>query len=656
MSVSHVPSGTVPSGTGPPTRPAARRSCTRIAGTEFAMRGVIGDYLRAVSEQWLKPAPFSNPAMLDMFRDRDREPKRELMPWSGEFAGKYLTSAVQVLRLTADPELRRLIADFVARFCALQDDDGYLGPWPRENRLTGEAPNVRLRLGNEEWDAYRKTWDAQGHYHSMLGLLLWFEETGDETALTTARRIGDLLCDVAEHRSLVDFDLEGTETVMNVTEMNQAPIHSLCLLHEDTGEERYLHLAVKIRDEFAATAPNGEPVAGDYLGGPLSGKEFFELPKPRWESLYPVLGLAGLAAITGDQGSRRAFESMWWSILGSDRRNNGGFSSWERAVGNPYDKTGIETCCTIAWMAMSVEMLRLTRDSLVADELELSTFNSAIGMHAPNGRWVTYDTPMDGVRRSSTDFDAFQSREGSPELTCCSAHGARSLGMLSDWALMAADDGVVLNWYGPGSMRIPSYGGLTLVQETDYPRGDAVRLTIYLDRARSFVLHLRIPGWSEGTQVRVNGEPVDDVEPGTYLALDRLWRWGDVIDITFDFALQYWVGERDYEGKVSIYRGPILLTYDRRFNSVDPDQIPTLDARGLSGDLVASDHWIPPTLLMEFTSTDGQVLRLCDFGSAGAGGSPYRSWLDVDSCVATEFSRSAPRRSAKNIDTKSGDQ
>ena len=59
---------------------------TRIAGAKFNLNGWIGNYLSAVSEQWLKVAPFSNPAMLEMFRDRDREPKRELLVGPGAIA------------------------------------------------------------------------------------------------------------------------------------------------------------------------------------------------------------------------------------------------------------------------------------------------------------------------------------------------------------------------------------------------------------------------------------------------------------------------------------------------------------------------------------------------------------------------------------------
>ena len=76
--------------------------CTRIPGTRYRIGGRVYDYLAGVTEQWLKVALLSNPAMLEMFRDRDRRPLREMVPWAGEFAGKYLTSAVEVWRVTGD--------------------------------------------------------------------------------------------------------------------------------------------------------------------------------------------------------------------------------------------------------------------------------------------------------------------------------------------------------------------------------------------------------------------------------------------------------------------------------------------------------------------------------------------------------------------------
>ena len=117
------------------------RKCDRNADTVYRINGIPGHYLMNVSEHWLRVAPSSNPGMLEIFRDRDRHPLRPMVPWAGEFAGKYLTSAVQALRLSGDPELRDAIAHFVTELLSLQVDNGYLGPWPSEWGLTNLAPN-----------------------------------------------------------------------------------------------------------------------------------------------------------------------------------------------------------------------------------------------------------------------------------------------------------------------------------------------------------------------------------------------------------------------------------------------------------------------------------------------------------------------------------
>src|SRR4051812_47877104 len=105
----------------------------------FRFRGCVGDRIRANQEAWLLPAPAANPAMLEMFRDRDRLPRRSLLPWSGEFAGKYLTAAVLGYRLTRDRALLRSLERFVDELTLTQDEDGYLGPHPWSERLTGKT-------------------------------------------------------------------------------------------------------------------------------------------------------------------------------------------------------------------------------------------------------------------------------------------------------------------------------------------------------------------------------------------------------------------------------------------------------------------------------------------------------------------------------------
>ena len=397
--------------------PAALR---RPADARVELRGRVGELVRRVQDRWLLSVPDANPAILDMFRDRDRRPLRALEPWAGEFAGKYLTGGTQVYRLTRDEALKTVLTRFVAELVATPATDGYLGPWPAANRLTGMAPDV----GRDGVPG--GTWDAWGHYHALIGLLLWHEETGDPAALACARRIGDLFgARFAGGRKprLVD---------PGSAEMNLAPAHGMAVLHRFTHDPRHWALAEQFVGEFAARDPAGKPLAGDYVGEALRGKEFFQCPKPRRESLHPIMTLAEPHATAKNDDHRRAFEQWWWSIVKLDRHDNGGFSSGEQAQGNPYHRGAIETCCTVAWLALSVEMLRLTGRSVVADELELTTLNSGMGLHSPSGRWSAYDTPMDGVRKASAHDIVFQARAGSPELNCCSVNAARALGLISD--------------------------------------------------------------------------------------------------------------------------------------------------------------------------------------------------------------------------------
>ena len=603
------------------------------AGATFRLEGEIGRRLAVVTDQWILPAPYANPAMLEMFRNRDRKPYADQLPWAGEFAGKYLTNAVQVWRLTRDARLRDHLRWFVGELTALQAEDGYLGPWPTPWRLKRGSP------------VCAEPWDAWGHYHAMIGLLLWHRETGDERALACVRRIADLFC-----TRFLDSHTEKLHDT-GAHEMNKAPIHALALLYRITGEARYLAMARQIESEFEI------PPAGDYLRTALAGKEFHATPKPRWESLHPIMALPELYYATGDTKYRHAFEHLWWSMLKGDRHNNGGFTAGEKATGNPYDMAPIETCCTVAWMAMSVEMLRLSGNPIVADEIELSLFNSGVGMMSPAGRWVTYNTPMNGQRRASAHDIVFQARAGSPELNCCSVNGPRALGMTCEWAVMRRPDGLAVNYYGPCRIQasLPNGTSVTLAQRTDYPAEPCVNIAVSVARPMRFTLALRIPHWSQRTSVAVNGRSVRNVRAGAYLELRRVWRRGDHVHIGFDFRPHFWAWGPEQGCKdvyaTSLYRGPILLTYDPRHNAFDEDDLPTLDSQDLQLARAQEKSWLKPWLLFEAASRDGRRVRLCDFGSAGAAGNMYKSWLPVRFATdpRRDFAPDSPLRSVRTV-------
>ena len=157
---------------------------------------------------------------------------------------------------------------------------------------------------------------------------------------------------------------------------------------------------------------------------------------------------------------------------------------------------------------MTLSMLRMTGDSPTADELELSAFNGNLGGQNPSGNWWTYNTPMDGTKEASAHSINFQCRAGSPDLNCCSVNGPRGLGLVAEWALMRSKSGLALNYYGPSrfAATTPSGQRVGIAQTTDYPVSGADTIRLSLTRPENFELKLRVPAWSIGTGVSINGE------------------------------------------------------------------------------------------------------------------------------------------------------
>jgi DUF1680 family protein len=490
-----------------------------LPSARFEFAGPVGERVKANTEGWLLQAPQANPGMIEMFRVRDRQPVPKLVPWAGEFVGKYLISAVQTLRLDDDPRLRAQVRAVVKDFLSTQAEDGYLGPFPKADRLL-------------------KNWDLWGHYHAIWALLLWHEESGDANAFAAARRAADLVC-----ATYLDAGRRVIDT--GDPEMNMAILTAMARLHRLTGESRYLRMVREVEADWER--------AGDYLRAGLDGREFYQSPRPRWESLHDLQGLVELWLITGEDRYRQAFIHHWRSIRRWDRRNTGGFSSGEQATGNPYAPTAIETCCTVAWMALTVDYLRLTGDALAGDDLELATLNAGLGAQHPSGRWWTYNTPMDGTREASAHTIVFQARAGTPELNCCSVNGPRILSMLAEWAVMSASDELVVNWLGPMRAQTTLIDGtpVTLKVTGDYPAAGRVAIRVEPVEPREFSLRLRIPDWAEGVTVRLNGQSQDPVVPGHYLTLKRRWVPGDTVELNLPIDRMRTVpGAHEAAGKV----------------------------------------------------------------------------------------------------------
>ena len=347
-------------------------------GTQFRPRGWIGERVAANEEYWLLPAPVSNPGIVEMFaRPVDlkagngpflgwgndwRNP--DPVPWAGEFVGKWLISATQSIGLTGRPALEELTNRVTSHVIATQDrQDGSLG----------------LELG----------WDVWNQYHVMLGLLRRFRQTGAPALLAAVRKAADgMIARYGGRASALSSDNPGDD------EKNQAIIHLLLLLYQETGAREYLSLADEIRAEWSSDRclnrnADGSLAAapcGNFIDNALAGGNFFQGSRRRWEALHDVQAIAEFYLVTGEPNYREAFEQIWHNLRSLERHLDGGLGGNEGTTGDRDTPQYVETCATVAWMALRVDMLRISDEPAAADELEQSLFNAILAAQSPDGR------------------------------------------------------------------------------------------------------------------------------------------------------------------------------------------------------------------------------------------------------------------------------
>jgi len=121
-------------------------------------------------------------------------------------------------------------------------------------------------------------------------------------------------------------------------------------------------------------------------------------------------------------------------------------------------------------------------------------------------------------------------------------------------------DNSVLDWH------LENGTALKVQQKTSYPWKDVADITITPEKPADFTLYLRIPGWSDHTQVTLNGKAVSGVTPGQYLALRRRWQPGDAVSVKFDLTTHTLEANPrvvDDYGRVAVQRGPLIYCLEQ---------------------------------------------------------------------------------------------
>jgi hypothetical protein len=131
------------------------------------------------------------------------------------------------------------------------------------------------------------------------------------------------------------------------------------------------------------------------------------------------------------------------------------------------------------------------------------------------------------------------------------------------------DEGLYVALFVASELAWPEKG-LTVRQETAFPAGDTVRLTVSAKKPVKTAVRIRCPGWAEGPLgIKVNGEPVKtDAEPGTWAVLARAWADGDAVEVRIPMVLRT-EAMPDDPNRVAVLYGPVVLAGD--LGPVHPD-------------------------------------------------------------------------------------
>ena len=99
-----------------------------------------------------------------------------------------------------------------------------------------------------------------------------------------------------------------------------------------------------------------------------------------------------------------------------------------------------------------------------------------------------------------------------------------------------------------------------IVEATDYPFADTIRLKMSLPKAVRFPLYLRIPRWSETPVLTLNGRRIEaNAEPLSYLVVEREWADGDAVNLQLPMHTAVRVWQKNHDA-VSVDYGPLTFS------------------------------------------------------------------------------------------------
>ena len=262
-----------------------------------------------------------------------------------------------------------------------------------------------------------------------------------------------------------------------------------------------------------------------------------------------------------------AVERNYALVMGELGQQPGGMfgadENLRRGYGDP--RQGAETCSMVEFMYSNESLLKITGEPRYAERCEEIAFNSLPASTLPDLKGLHYLTAPNLISCDSSDGHDFQS-EGTLlsydpwSYRCCQHNFAFGWPYYSEHLWMATqDEGLAAALYAPSRVTAKVGPGVEvrIDEDTAYPFGDTIDLTVWTTQPVEFPLYMRIPEWCASAKVFLNGEAVTGQAPASsYACLKRTWKNGDQVRLELPQKIEVKTWSR-LGSAVSVRRGPL---------------------------------------------------------------------------------------------------
>ena len=457
--------------------------------------------------------------------------------------------------IKAQNKMRATLEDWIPKILAAQEPDGYL----------------QTAFTLRDTTRWKSRWSEQGRGNHEGYVAGYFIESainhymltqGKDTRLyDAAKKLAD--CWVANIGPGKIAWYDGHQQI------EQGLVRFGRFVNDMEGNHRgdsYIALAKFLLDNRA----NGD----EYDQSHVPVQQQYEAVGHAVRAAYTYSGMADVAAETGDIDYQSATMSLWDNVVNKKYYITGGIGSGETSEGFGPDfslrnNAYCEACSSCGMIFFHYKMNLAYHDACYVDNYEETMYNALLGSMDLEGKNFFYDNPLVSSR----------TRYNWHACPCCVGNIPRTLLMIPTWTYVKDTDGLYVNLYIGSKILVDRVAGtdVEMVQETNYPWGGKVAITVNPKEAKPFTVYVRVPDRNTSklytsvpevkglTSLKVNGTAVDMKEVNGYVPITRTWAKGDKIELEMPMVIQRVTADERIvadRGKVALRYGPLIYNVE----------------------------------------------------------------------------------------------